>query len=101
MRLKNIISFSLCTLDCVMRSAQLITQNEWENPKITDTGKEAPKAFYIPLANLKVTNESSSRVVSLNKNWKFHYIDKPAERPLDFYKTTFNDKMWSNITNSK
>lgn len=98
MKLNNLLSLAICVCFSLSAHAQLFTQTEWENPKITDIGKEAPKAFFIPLANDKETNETSTRVVSLNKNWRFHYVDKPADRPVDFFKPLFNDKKWSNIT---
>jgi beta-galactosidase len=77
--------------------AQLFNQTEWEQPQILDIGKEPQYAFFIPMANGNETNETSSRVVSLNGTWKFNYVDKPSERPRDFYRTEFSDAAWKTI----
>lgn len=97
MKTKKIIGIFSGILSCIGLQAQLFNQTEWENPAIVDIGKEPPHAFFVPLANANETNESSSRVISLNGNWKFHYTDKPADRPLDFFKTGFNDAAWKSI----
>jgi len=39
----------------------------------------------------------SENVFSLNGTWKFSIVDKPADRPLDFFKTGFNDAGWDDI----
>lgn len=76
--------------------AQLFNQTEWENPSIIDIGKEPPHSFFIPYPN--TTEVKSSLVKTLNGQWKFHYTDKPADRPVDFYTPAFNDAAWKNIS---
>jgi len=39
----------------------------------------------------------SENVLSLNGTWKFSLVDKPSQRPTDFYKNTFNDASWDDI----
>ncbi|KAA9039609.1 DUF4981 domain-containing protein [Ginsengibacter hankyongi] len=34
---------------------------------------------------------------SLNGNWKFNWVDKPADRPLGFWKTNYDDSHWVNF----
>jgi beta-galactosidase len=77
--------------------AQLFNQTEWENPAIVDIGKEKPHAHFIPLANDKETADNSSLVKTLNGRWKFNYVDKPDDRPKDFYNVDFNDTSWATI----
>ena len=36
----------------------------------------------------------SSRYLSLNGNWKFHYVENADQRPTDFYKTNLDDSQW-------
>ena len=77
-------------------------QNEWENPNIVDRNKEAGRATFVLYQNeaIATTNkpEASSYYKSLNGDWKFNIVKKPADRPQDFYKTNFDDKNWKNIT---
>ncbi len=34
---------------------------------------------------------------SLNGTWKFHWVEEPSKRPLDFYKPAFNASAWADI----
>jgi beta-galactosidase len=87
----SILISSICT-------AQLFNQTEWENPAIVQLGQQPLHNHFVPLANANETNETSSLVKSLNGTWKFNYVDKPENKPTDFYKTNFNDAAWKNIT---
>jgi beta-galactosidase len=77
--------------------AQLFSQTEWENPSAVDVGKEAPHAYFIPLANKNETNNNSSLVKLLNGFWKFNYVEKSEERPTNFFKNNFKDASWKKI----
>lgn len=76
-------------------------QNEWENPTIVDRNKEAGRASFVLYQNeaIATTNkpEASSYYKSLNGDWKFNMVKKPADRPQDFYKTDLDDKSWATI----
>jgi len=41
---------------------------------------------------------SSPRFLSLNGKWKFHHVDTPDARPVDFYKSNFDSSAWGEIT---
>ncbi|NVM34280.1 MAG: DUF4981 domain-containing protein [Candidatus Lokiarchaeota archaeon] len=41
--------------------------------------------------------ESSTFFSSLNGNWKFHWVKKPSERPVDFYQEYYDDSQWGEI----
>lgn len=41
--------------------------------------------------------EQSAYFLSLNGSWKFNWVQDPRKRPLDFYKTDFNDAGWDNF----
>ncbi|MGM8361644.1 glycoside hydrolase family 2 TIM barrel-domain containing protein [Flavobacterium sp. ARAG 55.4] len=76
-------------------------QNEWENPTIVDRNKEAGRATFVLYQNeamaTKNKPEASAYYQSLNGDWKFNIVKKPADRPLDFYKANLDDKSWKNI----
>jgi beta-galactosidase len=76
-------------------------QNYWENPALVDEGKEPPRADFVPYQSVdqlvRDNKWDSPFVHSLNGQWKFNWVEKPALRPVDFYKETFNDSGWSNI----
>ena len=74
---------------------------EWEDPTILAINKEpARSSFYLyedETAALKNIPSESAYFLSLNGIWKFNYVDKPADRPADFYKTTYDTRAWKDI----
>lgn len=75
--------------------------NDWENPKLVDQGKEKAHASFMLFDSEKdvITDDytKSTFYQSLNGQWKFNYVDKYADRITDFYKTDLNDAGWANI----
>lgn len=86
----------LAVLFAQLSRAQLFNQTEWENPAVVQIGQQAPHAWFLPLAN--ESEKKSSLVQSLNGQWKFHYVDRPYDRPKTFFATNFNDAGWKPIT---
>ena len=39
----------------------------------------------------------SENIKLLNGDWKFNWVPKPADRPMDFFKTDFDDSAWKTI----
>ncbi|MBO0357958.1 DUF4981 domain-containing protein [Hymenobacter sp. BT186] len=77
------------------------TPNEWENPRVFEQNKEKAHASFMVYANAADaavnTYSRSPYYQSLNGPWKFSYVPRPAERPLDFQLPTFNDASWKTI----
>jgi beta-galactosidase len=73
----------------------------WEDPQAFDQGKEPPRAFFVPFPDaasaLQGKPQDSSRYLSLNGTWKFHYAERPADRPKDFSEPAFDVRGWSDI----
>jgi len=59
---------------------------DWENPALLGIHKLPPRTDSYPV-----------EVRSLDGNWKFSWVGKPEQRPLDFYRTDFNDASWPTI----
>lgn len=78
-----------------------INKPDWENLSVLEINREPARAYFIPFANEKqaLTNDKnrSPYFQSLNGNWKFHWVPRPEERPVDFYKTDFDDRQWKTI----
>ncbi len=75
--------------------------NDWENPEVFGVNKEAPRATAFPYSNSKEAligkTKLSTYYKSLNGIWKFNWVYKPADRPVDFYKTDFDVSAWEEI----
>lgn len=83
-------------------------KGEWENETIFDINKEPGHATYIPFPSIESLkadksfdkpweDPSSSLYMSLNGNWKFHWVKQPSERPTDFHKPGYNVSSWKEI----
>ncbi len=84
------------------------SKNDWENETIFAINKEPGHVTYIPFPSVESLKKdksfdkpweepSSSLYLSLNGDWKFHWVKKPSERPKDFYKTNYDVSSWKEI----
>lgn len=76
--------------------------NDWENPEKISENKESGLCTLIPYADFKKAVEgdryTSHFFHSLNGIWKFNWVQKPADRPIDFYKTDYDAGNWDEIS---
>ncbi len=80
------------------KEQQIADRTDWKNPQITQINKEAPHATMQVFASTEAALKRRKPYhQSLNGIWKFHYSKKPADRPLDFYKTDFSTQKWDEI----
>jgi beta-galactosidase len=95
------IKFLLLLLFALLFKAQA-QNNDWENPKLVDQGKEKPHVNFMLFDSEKeVVNDDYAKSAfykSLNGQWKFNYVAKHADRIKDFYRTTLDDSGWANLT---
>jgi len=77
------------------------TRPDWENPEVIGINKEPGHCTLIPYSDtqmaLKADRTASSFYKSLNGKWKFHWVLKPADRPVDFYKGKYDVSDWKEI----
>lgn len=75
--------------------------NDWENPEIFGINKEAPRAYFIPYLNdedvINDKSEKSTFYTSLNGEWDFNLVTKPANRPHYFFKEDYDISDWKKI----
>lgn len=75
--------------------------NDWENPRLVDQGKEKAHVTFMLFDNQKDVIQDdytkSSYYKSLNGSWKFNYVDKHQDRRIDFFSTNLDDSGWANI----
>ncbi len=78
------------------------TGKEWESPEDIALNKELPRAYFFSFQDeesaKKVLPENSEYYLSLNGKWKFNWVGNPHERPVDFYKPSYNVSNWDDIT---
>ena len=74
---------------------------DWENPQMVGRNKEAPRATAIPFADplaAQVGDPAGSPWVrSLNGEWRFHWSENPAQRPVEFFRPDYDVGSWDTI----
>ena len=95
-------------LKVVAEALKTTSHNDWENERIYAINKEEGRATFIPFVNSEEMKADpaytrpwertrSSRYLLLNGNWKFNWVKQPSERPVDFYKTSYDVSGWKEI----
>lgn len=74
----------------------------WQNPNIFGINKKEQNSFFIPYSSsveaMEDVWENSPYYKSLNGTWKFNWAESPKNSPKSFYKTSFDDNNWEDIT---
>ncbi len=74
---------------------------EWQNPEIVEVNRVAPHATLFPFESyeyaLQNNKTKSQYFLDLNGKWRFNWVRKPADRPIDFYKDDFDVSSWDQI----
>ena len=74
----------------------------WEDPTIISENKEDGHATLIPYDSneeaISGIRESSNHYRSLNGEWHFNWVKRPADRPIGFYKNDYDISSWDKIS---
>ena len=74
---------------------------EWEDQQVNNRNEEPAHCTLMPYASVEQARpgarEASPYYLSLNGDWKFHWVKHPDERPRDFYKPDFDVRGWKAI----
>ncbi len=74
---------------------------EWNDLNVLQVNREAPHAtmmgYPTAKAALSCDRTTSPWFQSLNGEWKFNWVKKPADRPADFYRPEFDVSGWDVI----
>ena len=94
------IAFTLISLiSCNKENLQPIpSQENHFNHEIFEENKLAPRATFFVFEDVNVSEkEKSSRFLSLNGQWKFHWTKNPKNRPTTFHHLDYDDSDWDQI----
>ena len=74
---------------------------EIENEQVLGIRKEPAHATLMPYASLaealKAKRHASSFCRVLNGIWKFNWVPRPEQRPIDFFKPTYDVSAWKDL----
>ncbi len=101
MKMKNRNIEILIVLILIICSNSSFAQNYYEDSQVYTVGTLPHSSNHIPYPDIETaingTFEASSFYKSLNGNWNFHWVEKPADKPVDFFKPNFDDTNWKKI----
>ena len=94
-----IILLSLVFLQCKQESLTKVAEQAYHyNHKIFEENKLPPRATFFAFENSAITQkENSKRFMSLDGDWKFHWVKNPKDRPTTFHHQNYNDRKWKTI----
>ncbi|MHA1282177.1 MAG: glycoside hydrolase family 2 TIM barrel-domain containing protein [Promethearchaeota archaeon] len=73
---------------------------EWCNLNIVEINREPPHCTLFPFDNVQNAlkgRDASPYILTLNGIWKFNWVKKPSERPVNFYKPDYDVSKWDEI----
>jgi len=75
--------------------------HDWEDPQIIGLNKEPAHCTLMPFSDkkaaLKGDRDGSPFFRLLNGSWRFHWVNKPADRPVEFYRPDYDVSGWDKI----
>ncbi len=75
--------------------------NEWLDPQTNAVNRAPMHTSYFAYADSDEAAEGvkdrSSNYLSINGVWKFNWVRDAGQRPMDFFRTDFNDKGWGDM----
>ncbi len=93
------LSAGACMLSVMCLSQGVVY--DWENPLVVGINKEEPHCTLMPHSVPSSFNPDPDGISEcfklLNGHWKFHWVEKPADRPRDFYLPEYDDSRWNTI----
>ena len=85
----------------LLHAQQALMPPEVENEQVLGVNKEPYHATLMPYKDrteaIVGNRRASTWSLSLNGQWKFHWVSRPEERPVDFYKPNFDVSAWKEI----
>lgn len=98
--MKRLLALQLCLLSALFARGQEPAAY-WENEFINEVNREPMHASYFAYpgraAALRDEPAASPWYQSLDGTWKFKWVPKPADRPLGFWKTSYDDSHWADF----
>ena len=73
----------------------------WEDPSVVGIGKEPARATFFPFESRELALEGERAASAfyrlLNGEWSFHWVRRPGDRPVEFYREDFDSSGWDRI----
>lgn len=102
-RLILMLTLSIFLLEGKTQENKTASSNlaEWQNIAVYGINKEPAHSNLMPFRTvneaLTLKKNQSVYYKTLSGKWKFNFVHKPADRPVDFFKVGYDDSKWDYI----
>ena len=77
------------------------TTPEWRNPSVNQQNREARRANFFAYESESLAQKgdksSSSRYLSMEGMWRFHFVKNHQDAPAAFFRPDFDDSKWEDF----
>lgn len=72
---------------------------EWQNPQVFEINRQPTRSSSLSYPSLKSikNQQNSTRQISLDGEWDFHWVPRPADRPEGFEDPDYSTLSWNKI----
>ena len=85
----------------LLAAGAVFAASEWNDVKVNAVNRLPARCDALPLAKVADAFTDDEPVTPfvkvLDGRWKFNWVGAPAQRPVDFWKTDFDDSRWTEI----
>ena len=97
--LKHFLFSTIMLLSAVSATAD--NAPEWRNPQINQQNREARRANFFAFENEDVARvgqkQASSRYLSMEGMWRFHFVKNHQDAPANFWTPNYDDSKWEDF----
>ncbi|MBV1928275.1 MAG: beta-galactosidase, partial [Gammaproteobacteria bacterium] len=99
MKLRYLILVLITMFGCKQENFEEIPEQIFHyNHEVFEDNRLEPRAAFFPFESSSLTNKDRSKhFLSLNGDWKFHWVKNPNDSPKSFHHLDYNDKDWGSI----
>ena len=99
MKIRSIILLVVMALTMNVKAQEIA--DWWNDVSVCQVNKVAPRTNVIPYQDESGINNLEYRqspyYQCINGNWKFHWVEKPADKPQGFYSEGYDVSSWNTI----
>jgi beta-galactosidase len=81
---------------CFLQLTLAGNKPDWENQYVNEINREPARASFMPVLSANALNSNENQL-SLNGIWRFNWVPEPSLRPMNFYKTDFDEMSFQNL----
>jgi len=101
-RILSLLAVIVFTIAGLQSTGELSkNSNDWENPEMISLNKEPAHNSSMPYLEkvkaIRCDRFRSDFFQSLNGVWKFHWVKKPVDRPVNFHNPEYDVSQWDEI----